>query len=190
MKMSHLYFDKYCTRNVQHEKAPGLFNFDGEVVSREYIDDSSKHRKVIALRAVTDHQKTLQQDIVADVAAISSTNERNRHEASGKKSLPRHSEELSEQRAQAIAHFKHIYYDDNFVRENEMRSDKVTTGGRVWLPSHKMLKFTEASQSNSVSTAKPPNSCLGLTPLRMYGGGQDKPHHMTVARNTERLKLK
>ncbi len=185
MKMSHLYFDKYCTRKVQLEKSSGLFQFDGQTISREYLEDSGNKSKLA--NTLSSIQQTQYDHIGGAPQSIEGEAVRTTRGKVNKKKKELHPEEKAELRAKEIAVLKHVYHDDNFVRINTENKAMVTASKRVWLPSHQQLQFTTATQCGTVVTAKQPNKRLGLTPLRMYGGGQDKPHHIATAKNYERL---
>jgi hypothetical protein len=109
--------------------------------------------------------------------------------ASPSKTRAIHPEEAAEIRAKEIHAMKHIYHDDNFARTSrEEHKAAAVISSRTWLPSDRILKSAVASHTCVVTTTKPPNqTALGLTPLRQYGGGQDKPHHIAVAKNVQRL---
>lgn len=195
MKMSHLYFDKYCTRTVQTEKSTGLFIFDGEAVPREYMEDPQKHEslKQTLLRNQTMssnfHQSSPTYTIKSPIVS-SQNHSHTQHILQKAKIKQPHPEEVDEMRAKEVALLKHIYHDNNFVRIQSEKRPVVTVGNRTWLPAEKLLRFTEASHSCVVSTPAPLNRSLGLTPLRMHGsGGQDKPHHIPVSHSVTRLKI-
>lgn len=84
----------------------------------------------------------------------------------------------------------HIYHDDNYARIfNEQRA--AHTAERLWNPREKRLKDLRNSWTGEVATPTPNNQkALGLTPLRMIGRGQDKPHHIPKECNTMRLHTK
>jgi hypothetical protein len=195
MKMSHLYFDKYCTRTVQSEKAPGLFTFDGETISREYLEDPQKHKslKETILRnqlSIDVQQQTLQHNTQSK-SITKATNVSSNVRIVQPKLRSVHPEEMMEIRAKEVSLLKHIYHDDNFVRLQAEKRQVVTTGSRTWLPAEKLLRSTEAAHKCVVTTSVPPNRTrLGLTPLRAHGsGGQDKPHHVPVSHNVMRMKI-
>jgi hypothetical protein len=188
MKMSHLYFDKYCTRTVQFEKSPGAFTFDGEAVPRQYLQDPQK-QNILKQSLLRNHSLSYESQLINKTHPLKAIKSR---ASNAQKPKALHPDEIAELRAQEVATLKHIYHDNNFVREQAGKRSMVTVGNRTWLPAEKILRSTEASHSLVITTPAPPNHVrLGLTPLRMHGsGGQDKPHHVPVSHNVARMKLR
>lgn len=201
MKMSHLYFDKYCTRTVQFENASGSFHFNGRPIPREKIKDRSTHKALA--HTLSDSQSLLdspskililpsQTQNSYDLTSGFPTTRAVSHNAVKAKTKTLHPDVEAELRAKQIETIKHIYHDNNFVRiSQEEHRDAALASSRMWMPSVQKLKSTVALNTSVVVTPAPPNqSALGLTPLRMYGGGQDKPHHIPVSKSVVRLKVK
>ena len=190
MKVSHLYFDKYCTRNVTFENTPGLFHVNGEPIQREVLEElsmSRSHRhdrkqlpefgKSTVVSALTSPSK--------DLTVVP-----RKQKETVSKPHPLHPEEISEIRAKEVAKLKHIYHDDNFVRINRESKEHIVTGKRTWLGSNNLYNHTVACMTGVVQTEVPQNrKQLGLTPLRQYGHGQDKPHHVMPTNDSRRMKI-
>jgi hypothetical protein len=160
--------------------------FDGKAVSREYLEDPQK-QMVLKESLLRNHSLSKESQPINKTQPLKITKPREQHS----KLKPLHPDEIAEIRANEVSAIKHIYYDDNFVRELAGKRSMVTVGNRTWLPAEKLLRLTEASHSCVITTPAPPNRVrLGLTPLRMHGnGGQDKPHHVPVSHNVTRMKL-
>jgi len=83
--------------------------------------------------------------------------------------------------------YTHIYHDNNFVQIHDEQKI-VHTAERLWNPREKNIKALQNSWTSDCTTEVPNNKkALGLTPLRMNGHGQDKPHHVPKSHNTERF---
>lgn len=91
--------------------------------------------------------------------------------------------------ARAAFH-NHIYQDDNYVRIYQEKRI-ANTAERLWNSREKSIKDLQNSWTSEVKTTTPNNKkALGLTPLRRIGWGQDKPHHIPVTNNIDRIHTK
>lgn len=81
----------------------------------------------------------------------------------------------------------HIYHDNNFAQIYKQQQDK-NAAERLWNAREKNIRDLRNSWTSEVRTETPTNTkVLGLTPLRQYGNGQDKPHHIPKTHNVLRM---
>ncbi len=86
-----------------------------------------------------------------------------------------------------IQFYKHIYHDDNFKQIHE-ENKIIHTAERLFNPTETKLRELQSAWSKAVPTKAPNNKvALGLTPLRMNGHGQDKPHYVSKERSIETM---
>jgi hypothetical protein len=188
MKISHEYFQRYCTRAVTFEEQSGVFLVDGLPLNRSH-DLHQIENAIDGAHAVIDSKlPSLTEIHLNSTPGASPTSKfRSRALTTNRLKLPERdhimrAEQHNEEVNQAAWLHNKIYKDDNFAKilDKDRQSNPALLTGRLIFSSEEQLRSLTRAYTSHVKTRPPPNAQLGLTPLRQYGNGQDKPHHIQI----------